>query len=124
MKILIQDLINDTEEVLSGDREDIETRLRFRFPSVTDSIAEGHLDEVIHAIARIQRIHLVITEFTDREGFSPVEIAEASMEFDPDHYEDPWMREADRPDGHTIQFRPYTPATGIYDEDDGEDEPE
>lgn len=62
MKLQITDMRTGERHVIDGEDAHVEARLRLLYPGPTENVADGHLGNVIHAVARVQHVGVVPLE--------------------------------------------------------------
>ncbi len=62
MKLQISNLRTNERTVVDGEDQHVEAKLRLMFPGATGRVPDGHLGNVIHAVARLQDVGLVPLE--------------------------------------------------------------
>jgi hypothetical protein len=62
VKLQITDMRTGERHVIDGEDAHVEARLRLLYPGPTENVADGHLGNVIHAVARVQHVGIVPLE--------------------------------------------------------------
>jgi hypothetical protein len=62
VKLQITDMRTGERHVIDGEDAHVEARLRLLYPGPTENVADGHLGNVIHAVARVQHVGVVPLE--------------------------------------------------------------